>query len=86
MFALLVCICSPIIRIQCEVSVDAAIDPDFSIACFSLVLSMADPSGRMEPARTKIGIVSMGAGAMIRWPPLTRLFVQKLNQSHPAGR
>jgi hypothetical protein len=39
------------------------------MACFSLVLSMRAPRGRMEPARTNSGMVSMGAATEMRWPP-----------------
>jgi len=35
----------------------------------SCVLSIALPSGTIEPARTKSGILSIGALAWMVWPP-----------------
>jgi len=42
----------------------------------SEALRIVDPNGTIEPARANSGNVSMGADAVIVWPPLKRLFVQ----------
>ena len=44
--------------------------------CISCVLSTSEPMGRMEPARTKSGMVSMGAETVMVWPPVMRSLVQ----------
>ena len=44
------------------------------------------PSGTMDPALTNNGIVSMGAGTVIVWPPCVRSPVHQLYQSVPEGR
>ena len=55
-------------------------------ACFVAVLGTWAPIGTIEPARTKIGILFIGASARIVWPPARRRSVHQSNQSVPAER